>query len=90
MNNNNQIADGSNAQAAKTAFTSCSSPGQGRSLREIEEQLASLRKENFNLKLRIYFLEERPSSANAMTMSSCDAGFGNIETLTKHNIDLKV
>ncbi|XP_039953223.1 centrosomin isoform X1 [Bactrocera tryoni] len=35
-----------------------SPPVQGRSVREFEEQMASLRKENFNLKLRLYFLEE--------------------------------
>jgi hypothetical protein len=28
-------------------------------MKEYEEQLSQLRKENFNLKLRIYFLEER-------------------------------
>lgn len=32
---------------------------RGRSVKEFEEQLTTLRKENFNLKLRIYFLEER-------------------------------
>lgn len=32
---------------------------RGRSVKEFEEQLSHLRKENFNLKLRIYFLEER-------------------------------
>lgn len=31
---------------------------QGRSVRELEEQMSALRKENFNLKLRIYFMEE--------------------------------
>lgn len=40
------------------ALAGQSSPGQGRSLREYEEQMSALRKENFNLKLRIYFLEE--------------------------------
>ncbi|XP_023168796.2 centrosomin isoform X3 [Drosophila hydei] len=34
------------------------SPMQGRSVRELEEQMSTLRKENFNLKLRIYFMEE--------------------------------
>ncbi|WP_323174820.1 centrosomin N-terminal motif 1-containing protein, partial [Natrialba sp. PRR66] len=34
-------------------------PMRGRSVKEFEEQLASLKKENFNLKIRIYFLEER-------------------------------
>ncbi|EFA01271.1 centrosomin isoform X3 [Tribolium castaneum] len=34
-------------------------PLRGRSVKEFEEQLSNLKKENFNLKLRIYFLEER-------------------------------
>lgn len=32
---------------------------RGRSVKEFEEQVTNLKKENFNLKLRIYFLEER-------------------------------
>nr|CAD7579838.1 unnamed protein product [Timema californicum] len=38
-----------------------SAPVRGRTMKEYEEQLAQLKKENFNLKLRIYFLEERTS-----------------------------
>ncbi|XP_017081545.2 centrosomin isoform X1 [Drosophila eugracilis] len=38
---------------------------QGRSVRELEEQMSSLRKENFNLKLRIYFMEEGQPGARA-------------------------
>lgn len=34
-------------------------PMRGRSVKEFEETLAALKKENFNLKIRIYFLEER-------------------------------
>ncbi|KAG5878661.1 hypothetical protein JTB14_015596 [Gonioctena quinquepunctata] len=34
-------------------------PMRGRSVKEFEEQLSNLKKENFNLKLRIYFLEEK-------------------------------
>ncbi|XP_018567218.1 centrosomin isoform X2 [Anoplophora glabripennis] len=34
-------------------------PMRGRSVKEFEEQLTNLKKENFNLKLRIYFLEEK-------------------------------
>lgn len=43
--------------------------------------MAALRKENFNLKLRIYFLEEKPTSSS--TMESNDS-------IHKQNIDLKV
>lgn len=31
----------------------------GRSMKDLEDQLTQLKKENFNLKLRIYFAEER-------------------------------
>ncbi|EAT40146.1 AAEL008110-PA, partial [Aedes aegypti] len=55
-------------------------PCQGRSLREYEEQMSALRKENFNLKLRIYFLEEMPASEGTRAEVS----------LFKQNIDLKV
>ncbi|KAL1494277.1 hypothetical protein ABEB36_009901 [Hypothenemus hampei] len=34
-------------------------PMRGRTVKEFEEQLTHLKKENFNLKLRIYFLEEK-------------------------------
>ncbi|KAB0797934.1 hypothetical protein PPYR_08927 [Photinus pyralis] len=34
----------------------------GRTVKEIDEQLSSLKKENFNLKLRLYFIEERMGS----------------------------
>ncbi|XP_074031139.1 uncharacterized protein isoform X3 [Leptinotarsa decemlineata] len=37
-------------------------PMRGRSVKEFEEQLSNLKKENFNLKLRIYFLEEKMGS----------------------------
>ncbi|XP_017016919.1 centrosomin isoform X2 [Drosophila kikkawai] len=54
---------------------------QGRSVRELEEQISTLRKENFNLKLRIYFMEENQAS-----------GRGNlpIEILNKQLIDAKI
>lgn len=70
--NNQKIADGSS-----TPQRAPSSAG----LREFEEQMAGLRKENFNLKLRIYFLEEKPTSSN--TIESNDS-------IHKLNIDLKV
>jgi centrosomin len=78
--NNQQITDGNSTP--QRPFTNCpSSPAQGRSLREVEEQMAALRKENFNLKLRIYFLEEKPSSNSSME---------NVDAFHKQNIDLKV
>lgn len=56
------------------------SPGQGgRTMREHNEQLNALRKENFNLKLRIYFLEENKTSDGSTN-----------DSLYKQNVDLKV
>ncbi|XP_043645865.1 centrosomin isoform X5 [Drosophila teissieri] len=54
---------------------------QGRSVRELEEQMSTLRKENFNLKLRIYFMEEGQPGARANTSS---------DSLGKQLIDAKI
>ncbi|KAH8245858.1 hypothetical protein KR038_005881 [Drosophila bunnanda] len=54
---------------------------QGRSVRELEEQISSLRKENFNLKLRIYFMEENHSGAR---------GTHSVDALNKQLIDSKI
>jgi hypothetical protein len=50
-------------------------------MKEYEDQLSQLKKENFNLKLRIYFLEERMGH-----MSCAD----DKEDPVKKNIELKV
>lgn len=52
---------------------------KGFCVKEFEEQLQGLKKENFNLKLRIYFLEERNPNVPA-----------GDENLYKDNIDLRV
>ncbi|XP_045472816.1 centrosomin isoform X2 [Harmonia axyridis] len=53
---------------------------RGRSVKEFEEQLAALKKENFNLKIRIYFLEERMG-----------ANFNlDKESIVKNNVELMV
>ncbi|XP_053690716.1 centrosomin [Sabethes cyaneus] len=76
-----------------------SSPAQGRSLREYEEQMSALRKENFNLKLRIYFLEENAGLNGATGGGNTSGGASGVtsptepgvpENLFKQNIDLKV
>lgn len=81
------------------ALAGQSSPGQGRSLREYEEQMSALRKENFNLKLRIYFLEENAgiggNTSGGGTLAGSSAATppdGSVapESLFKQNIDLKV
>lgn len=68
---------------------------EGQSLREFDEKLQSLQKENFNLKLRIFFLEERKE---ALSQNGGGGGINssngtakcNDEDVTKYNIDLKV
>lgn len=77
-------SNGAPPTASHGPFTACtSSPVHvGRSLREFEEQMATLRKENFNLKLRIYFLEEKPSSSSTSNVPA--------EATQKQLIDLKV
>ncbi|XP_058861725.1 myomegalin-like isoform X3 [Acipenser ruthenus] len=56
------------------------SPTKARAMKEYENQITDLKKENFNLKLRIYFLEER------MQQKFDDAS----EDIYKTNIELKV
>ena len=50
-------------------------------MKEYEEQLATLKKDNFALKLRIYFLEERMGQ-------KCDRD--DKDDLYRTNIELKV
>ncbi|XP_058158463.1 CDK5 regulatory subunit-associated protein 2 isoform X3 [Dasypus novemcinctus] len=56
------------------------SPTRARNMKDFENQISELKKENFNLKLRIYFLEER-------MQQEFD---GPTEHIYKTNIELKV
>ncbi|XP_030142315.4 CDK5 regulatory subunit-associated protein 2 isoform X2 [Taeniopygia guttata] len=56
------------------------SPARARTMKDYENQIADLKKENFNLKLRIYFLEER-------MQQKFD---GPTEEIYKINIELRV
>ncbi|XP_060106849.1 CDK5 regulatory subunit-associated protein 2-like [Heteronotia binoei] len=56
------------------------SPTRARTMKDFENQITELRKENFNLKLRIYFLEER-------MQQKFD---GPNEEICRINIELKV
>nr|XP_010948653.1 CDK5 regulatory subunit-associated protein 2 isoform X4 [Camelus bactrianus] len=56
------------------------SPSRARNMKDFENQITELKKENFNLKLRIYFLEER-------MQQELD---GPTEHVYKTNIELKV
>ena len=58
-----------------------SSPSRGRCVKEYEEQLQQLQHENFNLKLRVFLLEERVGKA---------LGRGDAAEIIKSNIELKV
>lgn len=66
---------------------------EGQSLREFDEKLQSLQKENFNLKLRIFFLEERKEAlgqnGGGINNSNATTKY-NDDDISKHNIDLKV
>lgn len=53
---------------------------RGRTVKEFEEQLTSLKKENFNLKLRIYFLEEKMGSNFTLDK----------DNVIKRNVELQV
>lgn len=63
---------------------------EGQSLREFDEKLQSLQKENFNLKLRIFFLEERKENGGGGINSSNATTKCNDDDVAKYNIDLKV
>ncbi|XP_073790384.1 CDK5 regulatory subunit-associated protein 2 isoform X11 [Danio rerio] len=56
------------------------SPAKALTMKDYENQITALKKENFNLKLRIYFLEER-------VQQKCD---DSTEDIYKTNIELKV
>ncbi|KAK5646783.1 hypothetical protein RI129_005247 [Pyrocoelia pectoralis] len=69
--------------ATNFSYLGLRSPGAlttGRTVKEIDEQLSSLKKENFNLKLRLYFLEERMGSNFNMDK----------EDVVQKNIELQV
>ncbi|XP_077292185.1 phosphodiesterase 4D interacting protein centrosomin isoform X1 [Arctopsyche grandis] len=54
---------------------------QGRTMKDYEEQLGALRKENFHLKLKVYFLEERLDKPHVS---------GSQNEIFKRNIELEV
>lgn len=53
---------------------------RSRSVKELEDQLINLKKENFDLKLRIYFLEEKMGTNFTLDK----------ENIIKKNIELQV
>ena len=71
-------------QSVSSGLGSTSSGSSVLTMREYDETMRDLRKENFNLKLRIYFLEERLGTARIV------AAAGSKEELVQNNIELKV
>ena len=71
-------------QSMSSGLGSGSSGSSFLTMREYDETMRDLRKENFNLKLRIYFLEERLGTARLV------AAAGSKEELVQNNIELKV
>ncbi|XP_055386817.1 centrosomin [Condylostylus longicornis] len=84
MTTENHFSFGSRSPFFTNQNNGSTSPSQGRSVREFEEQMATLRKENFNLKLRIYFLEEKIPGLSQMNTPEGQ------ESLMKQYIDNKV
>ncbi|TDH02189.1 hypothetical protein EPR50_G00170670 [Perca flavescens] len=62
------------------SFPDKMSPTKALTMKDYENQITALKKENFNLKLRIYFMEER-------MQQKCD---DSTEDIFKTNIELKV
>lgn len=56
--------------------------GYCRTMKEYEDELSSLKKENFQLKLRIYLLEEENPARNGISFPD--------EDVIKTNVELKV
>ncbi|KAM9794762.1 CDK5 regulatory subunit-associated protein 2 isoform 6-T7 [Syngnathus typhle] len=79
------LLDSINAGDAAGVMTAASCPSKmapikALTMKDYENQITAFKKENFNLKLRIYFLEER-------MQQKCD---GSTEDIFKTNIELKV
>uniref|UniRef100_A0A1A8RHM4 CDK5 regulatory subunit associated protein 2 n=1 Tax=Nothobranchius rachovii TaxID=451742 RepID=A0A1A8RHM4_9TELE len=76
------INAGEDSSGSMTApsFPDTMSPIKALTMKDYENQITALKKENFNLKLRIYFMEER-------IQQKCD---DSTEDIFKTNIELKV
>ncbi|KAM9794765.1 CDK5 regulatory subunit-associated protein 2 isoform 8-T9 [Syngnathus typhle] len=85
LNGSCALLDSINAGDAAGVMTAASCPSKmapikALTMKDYENQITAFKKENFNLKLRIYFLEER-------MQQKCD---GSTEDIFKTNIELKV
>ncbi|KAJ8961270.1 hypothetical protein NQ318_008955 [Aromia moschata] len=77
---NDEDCDDTDSSCHTMGLRSPGGPMRGRSVKEFEEQLANLKKENFNLKLRIYFLEEKMGTNFTLDK----------DNVVKKNIELQV
>ncbi|XP_054614134.1 LOW QUALITY PROTEIN: CDK5 regulatory subunit-associated protein 2 [Dunckerocampus dactyliophorus] len=81
MNGSCALPDSMNADSMTApSFPGQMSPIKALTMKDYENQITALKKENFNLKLRIYFMEER-------MQQKCD---DSTEDIFKTNIELKV
>ncbi|XP_076014766.1 CDK5 regulatory subunit-associated protein 2 isoform X3 [Genypterus blacodes] len=74
------VGDFSSGSMTAPSFSEKMSPIKALTMKDYENQITALKKENFNLKLRIYFMEER-------MQQKCD---DSTEDVFKTNIELKV
>ncbi|XP_018517871.1 CDK5 regulatory subunit-associated protein 2 isoform X1 [Lates calcarifer] len=74
------VGDYSTDSMTAPSFPDKMSPIKALTMKDYENQITALKKENFNLKLRIYFMEER-------MQQKCD---DSTEDIFKTNIELKV
>ncbi|KAI9547116.1 hypothetical protein NQZ68_019937 [Dissostichus eleginoides] len=75
-----QQSECASAAGGAPSFPDKMSPIKALTMKDYENQITALKKENFNLKLRIYFMEER-------MQQKCD---DSTEDIFKTNIELKV
>ncbi|XP_077594073.1 CDK5 regulatory subunit-associated protein 2 [Stigmatopora nigra] len=74
------LGDRSTSDVMTANFPGKMSPSKALTMKDYENQITALKKENFNLKLRIYYMEER-------MQQKCD---DSTEDIYKTNIELKV
>ena len=72
------------AAAAGASFASCASAGGASSLKEQEEEVAQLHKQLFNMKLRVFYLEER------LSKNGGSGGSAEVDELLQENLQQKM
>lgn len=80
--NSSENTDGTMARSGDSGGGGGGGVGYGRTMKEYEDKLSNLQKENFQLKLRIYLLEEENPARKGISFSD--------EDVIKTNVELKV